>query len=680
MNFQPGLIVEYLQNNQAQIAWVLDVQNSRLRVFNINQREMKLSGSRVLPWVGPTYSGSLSRQDILNNLKKHQARRDKLIQEVDVLEVWELAQGEISQASIFWFASLIWEEPSADQVAALGRAMLGAKTHFKFNPPDFEIYSQEVAQKRVEQLKQAALREKLISLGQDFLKALWQNVGKEKEIVFPDDIEIREQIKELLLKRVNDPGDRESEKLWRKISRGLPDDPLLPLILAQEWGILPEHYNFLLGQAGYEWGRAWEDKYAGQIEQIKKKIFQDRKEPVQSELVSIDSESTKDIDDAFYVTKNDAGFRLKLALACPVLGWEFGSELDRAVLHRVSSLYLPEGTSHMLPEELATQVFSLNQGEIKPSLLLEFCIDEQGKITEFKPEFAWIKVEKNLTYAQVEKILLEKQNQMLEQALELAQILRQRRLDKGAVVIEQAEPEIVLQDRDGKIVVDLQDKPFYARSQLLVSEFMILANMAVALWATDKSIPFLYRTQDIVLPEQSKGVWTKPEDIYFLVKAMGATLTELTPRPHRSLAVTAYAPITSPLRRYVDFLNMAQTVSFLQNNIALWSKEELEKLLPYLNSRQTAVGQVQRFRPRYWKLVYFQQKVKEMTWLGVVVDASGQLVVLSLPREQIFVRAPRDILGDKVRIGQKFRLKLSKIDPLHNEIKVSKAEEWEEEV
>jgi len=99
-----------------------------------------------------------------------------------------------------------------------------------------------------------------------------------------------------------------------------------------------------------------------------------------------------------------------------------------------------------------------------------------------------------------------------------------------------------------------------------------------------------------------------------------------------------------------------------------------------LNSRQTAVGQVQRFRPRYWKLVYFQQKVKEMTWLGVVVDASGQLVVLSLPREQIFVRAPRDILGDKVRIGQKFRLKLSKIDPLHNEIKVSKAEEWEEEV
>ncbi|WP_457572431.1 hypothetical protein, partial [Desulfovulcanus sp.] len=61
MNLQPGVVVEYLQNNQAQIAWVLDVQNSRLRVYNINQREMKLPGSRVLPWVGPTYSGSLSR-------------------------------------------------------------------------------------------------------------------------------------------------------------------------------------------------------------------------------------------------------------------------------------------------------------------------------------------------------------------------------------------------------------------------------------------------------------------------------------------------------------------------------------------------------------------------------------------------------------------------------------------
>ena len=213
MNFQPGLIVEYLQNNQAQIAWVLDVQNSRLRVFNINQREIKLPGSRVLPWVGPTYSAFMSRQDILDNLEKHQARRDKLIQEIDVLDVWELSQGEISRASIFWFAGLIWEEPSIDQIAALGRAMLATKTHFKFNPPDFEVYSQEVAENRVEQLKQAALREKLISLGQDFLKALWHNKEKQKKVISPDDVEIKEQIKELLLKRVNDPGDRESEKL-----------------------------------------------------------------------------------------------------------------------------------------------------------------------------------------------------------------------------------------------------------------------------------------------------------------------------------------------------------------------------------------------------------------------------------------------------------------------------------
>ncbi|MBT8763505.1 RNB domain-containing ribonuclease [Desulfohalobiaceae bacterium Ax17] len=674
-SIQPGAVVEYLQNNQAQIAWVLDVQSSRLRVFNVNQREMKLPGSRVLPWVGPVYLDSLSRQDILDNLKKHQSRREKLTREIDVLEVWELAQGEITQASIFWFASLIWEEPSIDQIAALGRAMLGAKTHFKFNPPDFEVYSQEVVQKRVEQLRQAALREKLVSLGQDFLKTLWQNVGKQKNVVPPDDPEIREQIKELLLKRIKDPEDRESEKIWKQISRGLPDDPLLPLVLAQEWGILPKHYNYLLDQAEYDWGRSWEDKYAGQIEQIKKKISQDIKEPALSELVSIDSGSTKDIDDAFYVARQDAGFRLKLALACPILGWEFGSELDRAVMHRVSSLYLPEGTSHMLPVELATQTFSLKQGETKPSLLLDFFVDEQGRIVEFKPEFAWIRVQKNLTYSQVEKILVEKQDQMLEQALGLARILRQNRLDKGAVVIEQAEPEIVLQDRDGEIFVDLQDKPFYARAQLIVSEFMILANMAMGLWAMDKSVPFLYRTQDIVLPEQSGGVWTKAEEIYSLVKAMGATITEVTPKPHRSLAVTAYAPITSPLRRYVDFLNLAQTITFLQKNIPLWSKEELEKLLPYLNSRQGAVSQVQRFRPRYWKLVYFQQKAKKMNWTGVVVDKSGPLVVLSLPREQILVRVARNIIGDKVRIGQKFKLRLGRVDPLHNEIKVIGAQE-----
>jgi exoribonuclease II len=88
--------------------------------------------------------------------------------------------------------------------------------------------------------------------------------------------------------------------------------------------------------------------------------------------VTIDSASTQDIDDGFELTRDENGFKLRLALACPCLGWEFGSPLDRTVLQRFSSLYLPEGTSHMLPEALGKDFFSLNEGQDRPALLITF--------------------------------------------------------------------------------------------------------------------------------------------------------------------------------------------------------------------------------------------------------------------------------------------------------------------
>jgi exoribonuclease-2 len=63
-------------------------------------------------------------------------------------------------------------------------------------------------------------------------------------------------------------------------------------------------------------------------------------------------------------------------------------------------------------------------------------------------------------------------------------------------------------------------------------------------------------------------------------------------------------------------------------------------------------------------------------WHGVVVADNGNMVTLSLPREQIFVRGERKIFGDKITPGQGYQLRLGRIDPLNNEIHVINA--WEE--
>lgn len=147
----------------------------------------------------------------------------------------------------------------------------------------------------------------------------------------------------------------------KKLTQDIPDQPHLPLILAQTWELLPKHYNYLLDQADYTWGNDWCEKYREDIQDIKENFYSSQGITEEIPFISIDSASTRDIDDAFYIEGSEqTGYTIYLAFAYPVLGWQFETELDKEVLKRTSSLYLPEGTSHMLPEELGTDLFSLH--------------------------------------------------------------------------------------------------------------------------------------------------------------------------------------------------------------------------------------------------------------------------------------------------------------------------------
>ena len=117
-----GWVVEFMQGNAPQIAWVLEEQNGRLRLLLPNRRETALQTARILPWPGPAYDKNCSRDAALDILERHKSRRD--VANVDPLELWELAQGEVEQAPAEWFAELALSEPDMDAVAACGHALL----------------------------------------------------------------------------------------------------------------------------------------------------------------------------------------------------------------------------------------------------------------------------------------------------------------------------------------------------------------------------------------------------------------------------------------------------------------------------------------------------------------------------------------------------------------------------
>ena len=696
---RPGAVVEFLQDNEAHIAWVLEESQGRLRLLTRTKREVKLPAARLLPWSGPEYPAGATREEIGHRLEDIEARRREIMAGVNAVELWEMAQGELTQAPAEWFAQLLWTEPGVDEIAALGRALLSAKAHFKFQPPDFEIHPADKVEARLVREQEDKDREAVASAGHAVLAALWARIKSGQPPLAPSvilreaeglDPEVEARLRAMLLAQVarrtsgGSGGEYDAlNKLWENLKKPLPDAPHLALQLAQAWGILPPHHNALLDEAGYAWGDGWAADFADEIAAQKERFAALAHAAVIDPMpyVSIDAATTRDIDDAFFVApatlpNGEPGWSCCVTLARPGLSWDFGGGLDREVFSRATSLYLPEGSGHMMPEELGTGLYSLTADGPKPALVAEFLLNERAEIVETRPRLAWVKIARNIAYPDAQAALDADSDPQLSLALRIARELFARRLERGAVVIDKPEPQVMLEGDMRAVQVRIETRETSPDAELLVSEFMILANSGLAVWARERGVPLLCRTQDIALPKEATGVFRDAVEIYRVVKLLAPPALECQPRKHAALACEAYATITSPIRRYVDFLNMAQVQSYLECGAPRLDRAGLEAIIPHLSARIQEVGQVQRFRPRYWKLVYLSQHKRE-PFPAVVVEDAGPYPTLSLPDLQITVRTPRAMLGDRVQPGMRFDLFFGRIDALTNELKVLEAREAE---
>lgn len=684
----PGCVVEFLQGNAPQIAWVMEEQGGKLRLLLPNRRETTLGANRLLPWSGPRRDAGLSRDEAVALLLAHREKRERLEADIDPVALWELAQGEVDKAPAPWLAEVAHSDPDADTVAACGHVLLACKSHFRFQPPNFEIYDAETVEARRRAEEAQRERDSLVVGGAEWFRRLWESRANRKpapdaEQAAPPE-PVRSRLARLLRARIVDPDTQEDEALWKQVSKGLPDDPHLPLLLAETWGLVPPHHNYWLERADYEPGDAWCDAFADETRALTERAAGADAPPLDACFISIDSASTRDIDDAFHIEpRSGGGWKVTVALACPALGWPFGGPLDKAVAHRATSIYLPEADYHMMPECLGTDAYSLLAGQARPAFVLRCEVDADGGLIGGAPGEARVELAANLHYPDCEAVLdgsapegnpAAPYADALRQALALAEARLRKRVEGGAVVIERPDADFYLVGEGEDVRVFPRDTPPAPKAQLLVAELMILANAALAAWGREHGIPLLHRTQDVAVPREFAGVWSAAPDIARVVRALAPASLEVTPRPHAGMGLAAYSPVTSPLRRYPDLVNEAQALTWLETGAPRWSESELSALLDQLSLRLDAAAQVQRFRPRYWKFLYLQQEARahgdECPWRAVVAEENDAFVSVSLPREQLMVRGKRLLFGEKVFPGQELRVRLGKINALRGEVSI----------
>ena len=187
----------------------------------------------------------------------------------------------------------------------------------------------------------------------------------------------------------------------------------------------------------------------------------------------------------------------------------------------------------------------------------------------------------------------------------------------------------------------------------------------------------LHRTQDVALPREYAGVWKEPQDMTRIMRALIPSSLEVQARPHAALGLARYTPMTSPLRRYPDLINEAQLLHWLTHGTPRWDGEALSTLLVSLNAVLDAAGQVQRFRPRYWKLLYFRQQGDKVWWDGVVTEENDMFVNVSLPAQGMYVRGKRRMFDERTCPGMAVQVRIGRVHPLYNEIQILEAVKME---
>lgn len=336
--------------------------------------------------------------------------------------------------------------------------------------------------------------------------------------------------------------------------------------------------------------------------------------------VTIDGETAKDFDDAVSIKKTRDSFILYVHIADVGHYIKWDSALDLEARQRGASVYFPGRVIPMLPKMLSNNLCSLLPKTDRLTMTVEMHFDRKGNITEkdFYPSI--INSDERLTYTSLKKILVDRDSVesrkydyllgSFEKMEELCEILRKQRIKRGSLDFDLPEPDVLL-DIQGRPEAIIKAERNLAH--VIIEEFMIAANEAVASYLEESSLPSIYRVHE--KPDPSKidelrpvfkafGMQTKKSGVNafhsILKKAKGtpeeSLINILLLRSlkqakystenigHFGLASKCYTHFTSPIRRYPDLVIHRILKDFVGNKkIPDKKRRELEKLLPEIS-------------------------------------------------------------------------------------------------
>lgn len=334
----------------------------------------------------------------------------------------------------------------------------------------------------------------------------------------------------------------------------------------------------------------------GETWQLKDDEALQRRDLTHIPFVTIDGESTKDMDDALYAeTTDNGGFKLTIAIADPTAYITPDSDMDTVARKRGFTIYLPGRNIPMLPRDLADDLCSLKQDELRVALCCSVTVSKDGVIGDdieffaaniqsharlaYDPVSDWLETGSSEQWQPNETIA-----QVVSSLHQLAQARAQWRQNHAVVFPDRPDYRFELSEDNDVIAIHADMR---RTANKLVEEAMITANICagtalksafnsgifnthagfkedklkevIELTNPNGELPFTVESITTLEGFSALRRWLAAQEESYLDnrirKFQAYSEINHQPEQHFAMGLDIYATWTSPIRKYGDMIN-----------------------------------------------------------------------------------------------------------------------------
>ncbi|QIR70183.1 RNB domain-containing ribonuclease [Kocuria sp. KD4] len=400
------------------------------------------------------------------------------------------------------------------------------------------------------------------------------------------------------------------------------------------------------------------------------------------ELVTIDPEGSRDLDQAVLIGTADTGFTVWYAIADLAAFVHPGDPIDVEAYRRGQTLYAPHQRTPLHPPELSEDAASLLPHTVRPAVLWELGLDEQGALRSTSVRRALVRSRAQLTYREVQDRLDAGTADPSLTLLRTVGQLRERiERERGGVSLRIPEQEVVIDHEQWRVVhrsalpvegwnAQISLLTGIAAAQLMLdagtgllrilpraadSAIRKLRATAAALripWPEDVSYPEFVRALDPQLGTHAAMLHA----CTLLFRGAGYEAFHGAAPEHRehSALATSYAHVTAPLRRLVDRYGSEVCLAISAGNpVPDWVLEALPQLPAEMEASARKASAYERGIVNMVETLALSAHVGEeftATVVEVKDDGARGTIIIREPAVEVILKAPDLPLGKEVRV------------------------------